>query len=763
MADGANSYHPPATTMSVVPPSTISPQTMTAQPPPSYHPPATTMSAVPPSTLSPQTMNAQHPPSYHPPTTSMSVVSPSTLSPQTMNNQPPLPYHPPKTTMSVVPPSTLSPQTMNVQPPPSSSECFVQALGHDYNAIPVSAHFPRDVSPRTTTTHPPFPMPPLSLLSNNMPGVRLGTFPSVPAGMMELRSPQMNHQPPNFMQTHPNFQIPFQALSPNMVPLESPSPTALSQGFMYNSVPTFSPPFHQTSNVNMSHRKAPEVKDKPGVGWLDAAQKVLEASSVPLHIDEIKKRISERDLLRSNTRSTLEAALHKDIQRGSKRFRKVKDKVYRLVTPEELTAQVKKQIEMNSSRHNASSSSSQLVVGQSEQTNKKQRCKKNYLYLKRVVKQLVFENAALADCLAQTEQKLTRAKTERRFLLNRLLCYMGMTRDMSLLEVKSRKTEKEVDRRPDNKKRKDHRNKHRHKRTKRLKVMCNTMIHADERILKIPASGAMEQEETEIPKKKATVMTTKHYMLPIPLQPSGDPIFPIELSNLTVQSLGVIKFDRPKYHDKNHIYPPGYTSQRLYAHYSDPSVSMWYTCKILDGGLTPLFEIHCGDGGNQKFTGETINTCHQRLMEAVNKASGKRLVDDTRGSGAEFFGISNPTICNLIQNQPDADKCHSYKRMQFETCPEKDRKKLRSWCAEDPRIDYNALQRSREGFQRRLEFDGPSARLTFNTMTDSDRLRVFLNRTNASQLQPLTSSMSSLDDLSTNDGDADNSDHIDVT
>ncbi|KAJ8030094.1 Transforming growth factor beta regulator 1 [Holothuria leucospilota] len=233
--------------------------------------------------------------------------------------------------------------------------------------------------------------------------------------------------------------------------------------------------------------------------------------------------------------------------------------------------------------------------------------------------------------------------------------------------------------------------------------------------------GAMEQEETEVPKKKATVMTTKHYMLPIPLQPSADPIFPIELSNLTVQSLGVIKFDRPKYHDKNHIYPPGYTSQRLYAHYSDP------------------------------------------LCLCGTPTSGKRLVDDTRGSGAEFFGISNPTICNLIQNLPDADKCHSYKRMQFETCPEKDRKKLRSWCAEDPRIDYNALQRSREGFQRRLEFDGPGARLTFNTMTDSDRLRVFLNRTNASQLQPLTSSLSSLDDLSTNDGDADNSDHIDVT
>ncbi|KAJ8030093.1 hypothetical protein HOLleu_26375 [Holothuria leucospilota] len=159
--------------------------------------------------------------------------------------------------------------------------------------------------------------------------------------------------------------------------------------------------------------------------------------------------------------------------------------------------------------------------------------------------------------------------------------------------------------------------------------------------------------------------------------------------------------------------------------------------------LLSQFGIHCGDGGNQKFTGESINTCHQRLTEAIDKASGKRLADDKSGS--------------------DADRYHSYTRMQFETCPEKDRKKLSNWCAEHPRIDYNALQRCREGFQKRLEFDGPGAGLTFNTITDSDRLCVFLNHTNAFQLQPLTSSMSSLDGLSVNDGDADNSDHIDVT
>ena len=36
------------------------------------------------------------------------------------------------------------------------------------------------------------------------------------------------------------------------------------------------------------------------------------------------------------------------------------------------------------------------------------------------------------------------------------------------------------------------------------------------------------------------------------------------------------------------------------------------------------------------------------------------------GSGPEFFGFSHPTILNLIQNLPDADKCTKFKRMSFE-------------------------------------------------------------------------------------------------
>ncbi|XP_071842889.1 uncharacterized protein [Apostichopus japonicus] len=642
-------------------------------------------------------------------------------------------YHTPTTTMSVVPPSTMSPQN---HPPPSPAERFVQALGHDYNAIPVSNHYPRDLGPRPVTTHSPFTLP-LSLLPNS---IRLQNFPGVPAGMMELRSP-MGHQPTTFMPTHPNFQLPFQALSPTMVPMESPSPTPLSPGFMYNSVPGFSPQFHPAS-VGVSQRKVPEVKEKSGVGWLDAAQRILEASNGPLHIDEIRKRILDLDILRSNTRSSLESVLSKDLHRGSKRFRKVKGQVYRLVTPEELTAQVKRQIAMTST--NARNSSQSLVQ---EQRSRKQKHKRNYLYMRRVAKQLVFENGALADTLAQSEKKLSRAKTERRFLLNRLLSYMAMMKDMSLLEVKkTRKPEREVERRQekDSKKRKE-RNKHRHKRNKKVKGNTNPV-------------------EMEPPRRKLqTLSMTKHYMLPIPLNSTnGEPIFPIVLSNLRVHNLGLVKFDRPRYHDKSHIYTLGFSSERLYAHYQDPSKSMWYICKILDGGPTPVFQIS-GEGEEaQSFRGENINICHQKLMEAVNRASGKRMVDDTRGSGAEFFGISNPTICNLIQNLANAEKCPGYKMMQFETCPEKDRKKLRLWCAEDPRIDYDALQRSQEGYTKRIDLGGSSSRLT---MTDSERLRFILNRTSTSHLQSSTvaSSVSSVDDLSTQDGDADTTDHIDVT
>lgn len=77
----------------------------------------------------------------------------------------------------------------------------------------------------------------------------------------------------------------------------------------------------------------------------------------------------------------------------------------------------------------------------------------------------------------------------------------------------------------------------------------------------------------------------------IPLDVHGRPIFPIALGDLTIYSLGEVVSDRIAYHTEDLIFPVGYCSTRVYANLRDPRTKSLYTCKILDGGPKPRYNI----------------------------------------------------------------------------------------------------------------------------------------------------------------------------
>ncbi|XP_059496391.1 transforming growth factor beta regulator 1 isoform X3 [Stegostoma tigrinum] len=149
---------------------------------------------------------------------------------------------------------------------------------------------------------------------------------------------------------------------------------------------------------------AADVNDKPNMTWLDAAQIVLEEAGRPLHIKEIKQRILDRGLVQSNSKSSLEAVLYRETQKGSRRFKRLENRngVFGLL---ESKPKLKKVLKKT--------------------LNEKYRIK--YLRLRKTVKTLIFENAALCDEIAYIEQKFIRTKEERRFLLKRLLQHQNLT------------------------------------------------------------------------------------------------------------------------------------------------------------------------------------------------------------------------------------------------------------------------------------------------------------------------------------------------
>lgn len=187
-------------------------------------------------------------------------------------------------------------------------------------------------------------------------------------------------------------------------------------------------------------------------------------------------------------------------------------------------------------------------------------------------------------------------------------------------------------------------------------------------------------------KAKRYNKTARKVVQLIPLDVHGRPIFPISLGDLTVYSLGEVVSDRLAYHTEDLIYPVGYCSTRVYANLRDVRTKSLYTCKILDSGSKPRyvmvlinnrlylyryktfwsiyrFEIVSDNDLDQPLVGSTPDECHSKLLMAISPA-----LVSISPKGADFFGISQPTIQNLIQSTPGTRKLAMYKQQRFEVC-----------------------------------------------------------------------------------------------
>lgn len=258
--------------------------------------------------------------------------------------------------------------------------------------------------------------------------------------------------------------------------------------------------------------------------------------------------------------------------------------------------------------------------------------KKKYRRLKRIVKDTVFENAALCDQVAQMQENLMLVKEERLFLL-RKLCQQQGEIDPGTMMIRPQ--------------------------TNNLNSPSfNPEYSTPKKTIKKRIS--MDTSENKV-KPKRYNKTARRTVQLIPLDVHGRPIFPISLSDLTVYSLGEVVSDRIAYHTEDLIFPVGYCSTRIYASLRDARTKSLYTCKILDGGSKPRFEIVSDNDLDQALVGSTPDECHSRLLVAISPALRSIIP-----RGADFFGISHPTIQNLIQSSPGTRKLATYKQQRFE-------------------------------------------------------------------------------------------------
>uniref|UniRef100_UPI00398EC0A9 transforming growth factor beta regulator 1 isoform X2 n=1 Tax=Pristiophorus japonicus TaxID=55135 RepID=UPI00398EC0A9 len=459
-----------------------------------------------------------------------------------------------------------------------------------------------------------------------------------------------------------------------------------------------------------------DVSDKPNMTWLDAAQIVLEEAGRPLHIKEIKQRILDRGLVQSNSKSSLEAVLYRETQKGSRRFKRLENRngVFALLTekerqqllqtypaqpflvpvthpPEYPNPQLMDHLSNFPSPSIFQESKPKLKKVLKKTLNEKYRIK--YLRLRKTVKALIFENAALCDEIAYIEQKFVRTKEERRFLLKRLLQHQSLSDGPELTGPTSTVLTPSV-----------------------YSVPCGTsQVPGLSSLPTTPLTSTSVGEEAvgkkskkdkrdkgkdngkddglkKVSKKKrGGDRSIRKLVQPIPLDPCGRPIFPIVLGGLTIYSLGEIIVDRSGFCDETAIYPVGFCSTRIYASMKNPNHKCLYTCQIKDGGTGPQFEIAPEVDPQNALVASSASACHDSLLKAIAVARGKSLAN-VEPSGADFFGFSHPTIQNLIQSCPGARKCGCYRWVRFEVCRPGDGQVPHGLPEDDASMSFEALR-----------------------------------------------------------------------
>lgn len=258
-------------------------------------------------------------------------------------------------------------------------------------------------------------------------------------------------------------------------------------------------------------------------------------------------------------------------------------------------------------------------------------------------------NAALCDQVVQIQENILCVKEERRFLFKRL-----MEHDSELLnELKPIKNEESG------------------AVTKKIKKRSNSEASSRSRV----------SSTTKAPKKTES---TQQFVQTISIDNNGRPIYPITMGNLSIHDLGAIIVDRPGYHTENWIYPIGYVATRIYGHIKEPHRKCLYTCKIIDCGDYPRFEIIPESMPEYAIAGPSADLCHAALLQTMNNNSdGRELAVCPQGE--YFFGLAHPAVATLLQTSAAVKELINFKEFSSDIFTVEREN--------DPTINYEALQK----------------------------------------------------------------------
>ncbi|KAL1463720.1 hypothetical protein WDU94_015446 [Cyamophila willieti] len=293
--------------------------------------------------------------------------------------------------------------------------------------------------------------------------------------------------------------------------------------------------------------------------------------------------------------------------------------------------------------------------------------KKKLKQIKKQIKEMVYENAALCDHTYENQMNYIKVCKEVQFLLKRLQCFEPVrfkdekpsvgSLSQQVISQQSPSTSGETSphfKKPAPKKRSNSED----SKPSSSSASCSTTTISSNSNTSTTSSNNSSTLSKPRKPPGSPIVKRKKLTHQIKLDGSGQPVFPIELGAFTVHSLGEIS-GTAGFNTTDIIFPIGYCSTRVYASTRNPKQECLYVCLVKEMGGHPRFEISADNEPNMPIIGSTPDDCHFILLQRLS-------ITRVQPKGIDFFGLSHPTVHYLIQCSPNAKRCPNYVFTRFE-------------------------------------------------------------------------------------------------
>ncbi len=148
----------------------------------------------------------------------------------------------------------------------------------------------------------------------------------------------------------------------------------------------------------------------------------------------------------------------------------------------------------------------------------------------------------------------------------------------------------------------------------------------------------------------------------VPRDETGAVVLPLTLGALTLVSLGALEGRGPAFHCADALFPVGFVSESVRPSYKHPATKVRYvfSVELAPDGESPQFRAVCAHDTANPIVGSSTSEVCMRIATLLAEAKNEK-PPSRAPRGNDWFGLSNETVRELLQQLPGAQNREGYK------------------------------------------------------------------------------------------------------